>query len=236
MATLVSKQHQACCVAFTAVLTRAIHVQHVCLLLQDLRALSKRVQFRGDRRPLQNTTSGSAAKSNQQHRHLLEDSETAVNQTVKDPTKDQQDRGDLLQLQRQQLEAGLSPVQQQSPAARDASQQAQRSDQQHPTDPQLGRQQQTSPEQQHQQQESQQQGSQHSAQLQSGQQQGAHAAGAGLATAGLTVEQAADKTQEHAMAAMMGGPPQWGGRFDNRSAAVWSHAEEFPVSCVLGTV
>ena len=48
-------------------------------------------------------------------------------------------------------------------------------------------------------------------------------ASAGLATAGLTVEQAADKTHEHAMAAMMGGgPPQWGGRFDNRSMSVSS--------------
>ena len=44
----------------------------------------------------------------------------------------------------------------------------------------------------------------------------AEQAGAGLAAAGLTVEQAADKTHEHAMAAMMGGPPEWGGRFDNR--------------------
>ena len=36
---------------------------------------------------------------------------------------------------------------------------------------------------------------------------------------GLTEEQVADKTHEHAMAAMMmgGGPPQWGGHFDNRS-------------------
>ena len=35
---------------------------------------------------------------------------------------------------------------------------------------------------------------------------------------GLTAEQVADKTQEHAMAAMMmgGGPPSWGGHFDNR--------------------
>ncbi|KAL0053870.1 hypothetical protein WJX82_000436 [Trebouxia sp. C0006] len=32
----------------------------------------------------------------------------------------------------------------------------------------------------------------------------------------LQQQQAADKTHEHAMAAMMGGPPQWGGRFDNR--------------------
>ena len=48
-------------------------------------------------------------------------------------------------------------------------------------------------------------------------------AGGGLAAAGLTIEQAADKTQEHAMAAMMGGgPPQWGGRFDNRSLSIKS--------------
>lgn len=48
-------------------------------------------------------------------------------------------------------------------------------------------------------------------------------AGKGLAAAGLTVEQAADKTQEHAMAAMMvGGPPQWGGRFDNRYLSIKS--------------
>ncbi|KAL0024039.1 hypothetical protein WJX77_011082 [Trebouxia sp. C0004] len=32
----------------------------------------------------------------------------------------------------------------------------------------------------------------------------------------LQQQQAADKTHEHAMAAMMGGPPQWGGQFDNR--------------------
>lgn len=80
-------------------------------------------------------------------------------------------------------------------------------------------QQQEQEQQQNQQQQQQQSGEVQ--QQQEGQQQasstGEQQAVAGLAAAGLTVEQAADKTQEHAMAAMMGGgPPQWGGRFDNR--------------------
>lgn len=47
------------------------------------------------------------------------------------------------------------------------------------------------------------------------QQQGAASMGS---LEGLTEQQLADKTHEHAMAAMMmgAGPPAWGGRFDNR--------------------
>ncbi len=118
-------------------------------------------------------------------------------QTEQEPTVDQQD---LQQQQMQQLEAGTDQSQEQQ------QQQHQQSLQQQQTaetrSPQLQQEQGT--------------GSQEQQQQQRQQQQEVGQAGAGIAAAGLTVEQAADKTHEHAMAAMMGGPPQWGGRFDNR--------------------
>ncbi len=115
-------------------------------------------------------------------------------QTEQEPTVDQQD---LQQQQMQQLEAGTdhSQEQQQQQQHQQSLQQQQAAETESPQP---------------------QQGSASQEQQQQQQQQQAGQAGAGIAAAGLTVEQAADKTHEHAMAAMMGGPPQWGGRFDNR--------------------
>lgn len=47
---------------------------------------------------------------------------------------------------------------------------------------------------------------------------------------GLTDEQLADKTHEHAIAAMMmgGGPPSWGGHFDNRYKPTVRHPKLTP--------
>ena len=116
-------------------------------------------------------------------------------QTEQEATVDQQD---LQQQQMQQLEAGAdqSQEQQQQQQQEQSLQQHQAAETQSPQQ----RQEQGTASQEQQQQQQQQVGQ----------------AGAGIAAAGLTIEQAADKTHEHAMAAMMGGPPQWGGQFDNR--------------------
>lgn len=116
-------------------------------------------------------------------------------QTEQEPSVDQQD---LQQQQMQQLEAGTdqSQEQQQQQQQEQSVQQQQAAETQSP-------------------QQQQEQGTASQEQQQQ-QPQKVGQAGAGIAAAGLTVEQAADKTHEHAMAAMMGGPPQWGGRFDNR--------------------
>ena len=120
-----------------------------------------------------------------------------MRQTEQEPTVDQQD---LQQQQVQQVEAGTDK-------SRQEQQQQQQLSPAETREAQLQQQEQQSKGTQEQQQQRQQQATG---------QQGSNEAGAGIAAAGLTVEQAADKTHEHAMAAMMGGPPQWGGRFDNR--------------------
>lgn len=137
---------------------------------------------------------------------------------------------DLQQQQVQQQEAAMDSrqqqqqqVQQQEPALDSRHQQQQQVQQQEAASdsPQQEQEQQIK----QQQQQPQEEGS-HEVHQQDQQQASAtegQQASAGLATAGLTVEQAADKTHEHAMAAMMGGgPPQWGGRFDNRSMSISS--------------
>ena len=162
----------------------------------------------------------------------------ATQQTEQEPTVDQQD---LQQQQIQQLEAG-------SETSTDSQHQQQQQqllgDEQDVEQSQGQQQQQTGVAQHEQAQQAQQQqsamdtkqaqqamaGAQNEEQQTAGQQVG-NAAEAGIAAAGLTVEQAADKTHEHAMAAMMGGPPQWGGQFDNRSPLTW-HMSLF-LSCLL---
>ena len=136
---------------------------------------------------------------------------------------------DLQQQQIQQQEAATDmPQQQEQPqqqqqAAFDMPQQREQPQQQQQAATYMP-QQQEQPQQQQSQDQQQQEGSgQVLPQLTEQQALGTEEQGAsgGLAAAGLTVEQAADKTQEHAMAAMMGGgPPQWGGRFDNRSLSI----------------
>ena len=225
--THVTVLHSACYSALLAVTC----LTHVIVTVQDLRALSKRVQFRGQRQT--SADAKAASDSSQPRRHLLadQDIDQSLSATEADMTQTQQeprvDEQDLQQQQVQQLEAGVAAEQQQqqqqqqSPAAKQAGQESgqQESAGQQSTDAQIqstAEQQQQQQQASQQQQESQQQQQQQSQQQQQGLQQRGTALGAGLVSAGLTVEQAADKTQEHAMAAMMGGPPQWGGRFDNR--------------------
>ena len=123
----------------------------------------------------------------------------------------------------QQLEAGSDTLQQQQQQEQTSDKQQQQQQQQQPDQVQAEEQ----PQQQQQQQQQQQKGAGSSKEGQGlpgdGQTLGSDAeqASAGLAAAGLTVEQAADKTHEHAIAAMMGGPPEWGGRFDNRYMPVY---------------
>ncbi|DBA92804.1 TPA: hypothetical protein ACH3X1_002991 [Trebouxia sp. C0004] len=182
---------------------------------EDIRDLSKRVQFRGTQQQQQQQTTTQAADdaTSQQvsaGRHLLADlSQDAVQaeltdaaasvatgiaqQTEQEPTVDQHD---LQQQQVQQLEAATEqPQEQQQQQQEQSLQQQQTAETQSP-------------------QQQQEQGTDLLQQQQQQQQVGQ--ARAGIAAAGLTVDQAADKTHEHAMAAMMGGPPQWGGQFDNR--------------------
>ncbi|KAL3137120.1 hypothetical protein ABBQ32_006695 [Trebouxia sp. C0010 RCD-2024] len=144
----------------------------------------------------------------------------AVGTIKTDPQVHATEQQDLQQQQIQQQEAASDMPQQQQRKQQLGSYKVEQQEQQQ----QQNQQQQQSGEGQQQQQDQQQQQQQGSRGLQQQQQseqqassKGEQQAVAGLTAAGLTVEQAADKTQEHAMAAMMGGgPPQWGGRFDNR--------------------